>query len=355
MGRDDVFVRSLASRGSHGAIAGATRNVARLLELSGSFDVILIETVGAGQTEVAIAELADTVALVTVPGLGDAVQAIKAGLMEVADMVVVNMADRPGTPETVRHLRLTLGRDLPVATTIATEGTGVEELRALFDERWAGLSGNGAVPALRDRKRAREAALIAEAWTARLRGRDRAEPGPEHRGQGDPGGGGATMDDVETEPALDVRALARGAPRARLRARPPAAGAAGDAVRHPDRRRLHAGGRRGHRPRARHRAPGRVPVHARARTRACTAAGRGRSARWRGSARPRTPTAASSTCSPTARPGSRPTSTCRRCSATTPTTRSTGARSARSASPSTPSSTCTRCSTASRSRTSRPR
>ena len=165
MGRDDVFVRSLASRGSHGAIAGATRNVARLLELSGSFDVILIETVGAGQTEVAIAELADTIALVTVPGLGDAVQAIKAGLMEVADMVVVNMADRPGTPETVRHLRLTLGRDLPVTTTVATEGTGVEALRALFDERWAGLSSNGALPALRDRKRAREAALIAEAWT----------------------------------------------------------------------------------------------------------------------------------------------------------------------------------------------
>ena len=165
MGRDDVFVRSLASRGSHGAIAGATRNVARLLELSGSFDVILIETVGAGQTEVAIAELADTIALVTVPGLGDAVQAIKAGLMEVADMVVVNMADRPGTPETVRHLRLTLGRELPIATTVATEGTGVEALRALFDERWAGLSGNGALPGLRDRKRAREAALIAEAWT----------------------------------------------------------------------------------------------------------------------------------------------------------------------------------------------
>ena len=161
MGRDDVFVRSLASRGSHGAIAGATRNVARLLELSGSFDVILIETVGAGQTEVAIAELADTIALVTVPGLGDAVQAIKAGLMEVADMVVVNMADRPGTPETVRHLRLTLGRDLPIATTIATEGTGVEELRSLFDERWASLS----LPQLRARKRAREAALIAEAWT----------------------------------------------------------------------------------------------------------------------------------------------------------------------------------------------
>ena len=165
LGRDDVFVRSLASRGSHGAIAGATRNVARLLELSGSFDVILIETVGAGQTEVAIAELADTIALVTVPGLGDAVQAIKAGLMEVADMVVVNMADRPGTRETVKHLRLTLGRELPIATTVATEGTGVEELRAMFDERWAGLSGDGALEGLRLRKRSREAALIAEAWT----------------------------------------------------------------------------------------------------------------------------------------------------------------------------------------------
>jgi LAO/AO transport system kinase len=165
LGREEVFVRSLASRGSHGAIAGATRNVARLLELSGSFDVILIETVGAGQTEVAIAELADTIALVTVPGLGDAVQAIKAGLMEVADMVVVNMADRPGTPETVKHLRLTLGRDLPIATTIATEGTGVEDLRAMFDARWSTLRGNGDLAGLRERKREREAALIAEAWT----------------------------------------------------------------------------------------------------------------------------------------------------------------------------------------------
>jgi LAO/AO transport system kinase len=166
MGREDVFVRSLASRGSHGAIAGATRNVARLLEVSGSFDVILIETVGAGQTEVAIAELADTIALVTVPGLGDAVQAIKAGLMEVADMVVVNMADRPGAPETVRHLRLTMGRDFHVTTTIATEGVGVDELRQDFDKRWAGLELADGVERLRAKKRAREAALIAEAWTS---------------------------------------------------------------------------------------------------------------------------------------------------------------------------------------------
>jgi LAO/AO transport system kinase len=178
IGREDVFVRSLASRGSHGAIAGATRNVARLLELSGSFDVILIETVGAGQTEVAIAELADTIALVTVPGLGDAVQAIKAGLMEVADMVVVNMADRPGTPETVKHLRLTLGRELPIATTVATEGTGVEALRSLFDERWARLGDDGGLAGLRERKRAREAALIAEAFTRACAARI-ADPSPD--------------------------------------------------------------------------------------------------------------------------------------------------------------------------------
>ncbi len=168
MGRDDVFVRSLASRGSHGAIAGATRNVARLLELSDSFDVILIETVGAGQTEVAIAELADTVVLVTVPGLGDAVQAIKAGLMEIADQIVVNMADRPGVRETVRHFRLSLGRDVPVTTTIATEGKGVDALREEIDKRWASLSQNGALQGVRVRKRAREAALTAEAWTRAL-------------------------------------------------------------------------------------------------------------------------------------------------------------------------------------------
>ena len=168
MGRNDVFVRSLASRGSHGAIASSTRNVARLLELSDSFDVILIETVGAGQTEVAIAELADTIALVTVPGLGDAVQAIKAGLMEIADLIVVNMADRPGVPETLRHFRLTLGREVPVLQTVATEGTGVEKLRDELDKRWAALGQNGALQSVRTRKRAREAALTAEAWTRAL-------------------------------------------------------------------------------------------------------------------------------------------------------------------------------------------
>ena len=166
-GRPQVFVRSLASRGAHGAVASATRNVARLLEASGSFDLIVIETVGAGQTEVAIAGLADTVVLVTVPGLGDAVQAIKAGLMEVADLIVVNMADRPGAKETVRHLRLTFGRELVIKQTVATEGEGVAELREELQQRWERLRSDGELEAARERKRIAEATLVAEEWIRR--------------------------------------------------------------------------------------------------------------------------------------------------------------------------------------------
>src|SRR4051794_18406 len=159
-----TFVRSLASRGSVGAVAAATRNVTRVLEATGRFDIVIVETVGAGQTEVAIARLADTVVLVTVPGLGDAVQAIKAGVMEVADVVVVNMADRPGVDETVRHLRLTLGRDLPVMRTTATKGDGVEALAEHLAGRWRELGENGAVRALRAGKQMDEAVLVATDW-----------------------------------------------------------------------------------------------------------------------------------------------------------------------------------------------
>ena len=173
-GRPEVFVRSLASRGAHGAVAPATRSVARLLEASGSFDVVVIETVGAGQTEIAVAGMADTVMLVTVPGLGDAVQAIKAGLMELADLVVVNMADRPGAPQTVRHLRLALGRELVVMQTVATEGQGVEELRAELDRRWTALRAEGALEAARERKRIAEATLVAEEWIRRIGANGRA-------------------------------------------------------------------------------------------------------------------------------------------------------------------------------------
>jgi LAO/AO transport system kinase len=165
-GRPEVFVRSLASRGSHGAVAGATRNIARLLELSGLFDVVLIETVGAGQTEVAIVEVADTVLLVTVPGLGDAVQTIKAGLMEVADAFVVNMADRQGARETARHLRLAAGRVDAVYQTVAIEGEGVDKLRSGLQDRWQALLADDQLARLRLEKWGSDATLIAEAWVA---------------------------------------------------------------------------------------------------------------------------------------------------------------------------------------------
>lgn len=112
----------------------------------------------------AIAGLADTVALVTVPGLGDAVQAIKAGLMEVADLVVVNMADRPGAGETVRHLRLSLGRGMPIVQTVATEATGVLELREHLDDRWQRLVDEDQLGERRERKQLDEAVLIAQEW-----------------------------------------------------------------------------------------------------------------------------------------------------------------------------------------------
>jgi LAO/AO transport system kinase len=162
--RPEVFVRSLASRGSVGAVAAATRNVTHVLEVTGKFDVVIVETVGAGQTEVAVARVADTVVLVTVPGLGDAVQAIKAGVMEIADVVVVNMADRPGVAETVRHLRLTLGRDLPVEQTTATTGDGVDALVARLADRWRDLGEDDRLEALRAARRVDEAVLVATDW-----------------------------------------------------------------------------------------------------------------------------------------------------------------------------------------------
>ncbi len=102
-----VFVRSMATRGSLGGLARATGDLVCVFDAAG-FDVILIETVGAGQSEVDIARLAQTTLVVEAPGLGDDVQAIKAGILEIADILVVNKADRPGVDNTVRALRAML-------------------------------------------------------------------------------------------------------------------------------------------------------------------------------------------------------------------------------------------------------
>jgi LAO/AO transport system kinase len=131
----DVFMRSMASRGELGGIAAATWMAAAALDAAG-YDPILIETVGAGQSEVEIARLAETTVVVEVPEMGDEVQAIKAGLLEVADLLVVNKGDRPGADLAARHLRAMLStaggrigrKPPPILLTTATSGEGVAAL-----------------------------------------------------------------------------------------------------------------------------------------------------------------------------------------------------------------------------------
>jgi LAO/AO transport system kinase len=134
-GDPGVFIRSMASRGRMGGLARATADAVTLIAAAG-FPVILIETVGAGQDEVDIAQTADTTIVVEVPGMGDDVQSIKAGMLEIADVFVVNKADRPGTDQTVRQLRTMLqlgvpspdGWSPPVLTAIATTGEGCAQI-----------------------------------------------------------------------------------------------------------------------------------------------------------------------------------------------------------------------------------
>jgi LAO/AO transport system kinase len=138
-GDPGVFIRSMASRGSLGGLAAATAAIVQVFDAAG-FDVILIETVGAGQAEVDIARLAHTTLVVETPGLGDDIQAIKAGILEIADVLVINKADQPGAEAAERVLRNMLEMNHPangngfwlppVLSTVATEGRGVPELAA---------------------------------------------------------------------------------------------------------------------------------------------------------------------------------------------------------------------------------
>jgi LAO/AO transport system kinase len=160
-GDPGIFIRSMASRGSLGGLAQATAAMVQVFDAAG-FDVILIETVGAGQTEVDIARLAHTTLVVEVPGLGDEIQAIKAGILEIADILVVNKADLPGTKNIEHALMGMLGLAHPVEKifhhhgqamvvpaseqartpqwvppilrTTATDGTGVAELMAAIEQ-----------------------------------------------------------------------------------------------------------------------------------------------------------------------------------------------------------------------------
>ena len=126
----EVYIRSMASRGHHGGLAHATRDAAVVLEAAG-YDVILIETVGVGQNEVDVVDVAQVVVAVVAPGLGDEVQAMKAGLLEVAHIVVVNKGDLAGADVTLRDLR----DWCPIVLrTVATTGEGIPELVAAIAE-----------------------------------------------------------------------------------------------------------------------------------------------------------------------------------------------------------------------------
>lgn len=144
-----VFIRSMANRGTPGGLSRATRRVVGVLDALG-FDMVLVETVGVGQQEIDVSRVVDTVCLLTIPGAGDDIQAIKAGIMEIADVLVVNKADRPGADQTVRDLTqmLTLGSPrlawrTPVIKTSARDGSGIEDLIAAIDKHgaWAKESG----------------------------------------------------------------------------------------------------------------------------------------------------------------------------------------------------------------------
>jgi LAO/AO transport system kinase len=126
-----VFVRSMATRGGSGGLARATADLARLMDAAGR-DYVIIETVGVGQDEIDIAGLAQVTVVVLVPGMGDDVQAIKAGIMEIADIFAINKSDQPGADQVEREIRMMLGlaqgRQPAIVRTVATEGKGIDEL-----------------------------------------------------------------------------------------------------------------------------------------------------------------------------------------------------------------------------------
>lgn len=181
-----IFIRSMASRGQSGGLSRATRDVVAVLDGLG-YPIILVETVGAGQSEVDIARVAHTVVLVEAPGMGDEIQALKAGVMEIADLVVVNKADRPEAQQTVKALRAVLhdvsqtghhgpqvnaeagymtdaGWEVPIIETIAVENTGIAELVAAIHAHRHYLEQSG----LWQKRLERQARADLETWLQRF-------------------------------------------------------------------------------------------------------------------------------------------------------------------------------------------
>ncbi len=174
-----VFIRSMASRGHLGGIAAATPQAMRVLEAAGC-DVVIVETVGVGQSEVEVAGAADATVVLLAPGMGDGVQAAKAGILEVGDILCVNKADRDGADATVREVRqmLALGApvdawEVPVVTAVAARGE-VGDLVDALDARRAWLAEGDRLQSRR-RRRARDEILAIATGQARLRLDDRLD------------------------------------------------------------------------------------------------------------------------------------------------------------------------------------
>jgi LAO/AO transport system kinase len=181
-----VFIRSMATRGHLGGLAWAVPHALRVLDAAGA-DVIILETVGVGQAEVDVAHAADTTLVVLAPGMGDSVQANKAGILEIADIFVVNKADKEGARETVRdieqmlHLGVATDWAPPVIQTVSDQGTGLDDLWSAIERHRKHLESAGELRARRERRVARE---ISEIALAQLR-----------QSIGEPGGG-AELDDL---------------------------------------------------------------------------------------------------------------------------------------------------------------
>ncbi|GFJ89282.1 transporter [Phytohabitans rumicis] len=159
-----VYIRSMSSRGHLGGLAAATPQAVRVLEGAGC-DVVLVETVGVGQAEVEVASLADTTLVLLAPGMGDAIQAVKAGILEIADVFVVNKADRDGADATYRDIQgmIGLGERAPggwrpqVVRAVAVRGEGIDDIVAAIDKHRGWLVEHGE---LRRRREARAAAEV---------------------------------------------------------------------------------------------------------------------------------------------------------------------------------------------------
>jgi LAO/AO transport system kinase len=177
-----VYIRSMSSRGNLGGLAAATPQAVRVLAAAGC-ELVLVETVGVGQAEVEVASLADTTVVLLAPGMGDAIQAVKAGILEVADVFVVNKADRDGADATARDIKgmLSLAERPdwrpPVLKTAAERGEGIDEVVAAIAAHHEHLVARGELTTRRERRAAAEVEHIALGLLRARLGRVNVLPG----------------------------------------------------------------------------------------------------------------------------------------------------------------------------------